>query len=323
MPEIPFVAPFDDVAYGKSEQVSPLIRRVVANNASKFTYKGTGTYIIGHGDVVVVDPGPILETHRDALLSAIGGERVVGIVVTHCHADHSPLSAWLKDKTGAPTYAFGPHGQVSEEDDGNDLEGNDLEGDDLEGEIHAEHVREHVDVEFIPDIAVGDGEVFLSIANWKLTGVHTPGHTSNHLCVELDAERALFSGDHVMGWSTTVISPPDGNMTDYFASLRKVQRRGDQVLWPTHGNPVRDPQPFLKAYLAHREEREAQVLSVVTAGVSSIPAMVEQLYANVRKELHKAAGRSVYAHLLKLIDDGRVATANGEQPHRKGNFWRI
>ena len=165
-----------------------------------------------------------------------------------------------------------------------------------------------------------DGEKFLTVGNWSLTGVHTPGHTSNHLCIAFDAEEALFTGDHIMGWSTTVVTPPDGDMRDYFDSVRKLQLRDDKVLWPTHGNPVTDPQPFLRAYLEHREEREAQVLEQVRAGVSTIKKMVEVLYADVHKELHKAAGRSVYAHLIKLSEDGLVAVANGEAPMKKSVY---
>jgi glyoxylase-like metal-dependent hydrolase (beta-lactamase superfamily II) len=150
--------------------------------------------------------------------------------------------------------------------------------------------------------------------------VHTPGHTSNHLCFALDEERALFSGDHVMGWSTTVVSPPDGDMRAYMDSLRKVAGRLDAMLWPTHGNPITDPQPFLAAYLAHRIEREAQVLAQVRAGRGEISDIVKVLYVGVREELHKPAGRSVLSHLVKLIADGLVTVANGEQPSLKTSF---
>ena len=153
-----------------------------------------------------------------------------------------------------------------------------------------------------------------------MRAVHTPGHTSNHLCYAFDEERALFTGDHVMGWSTTVVSPPDGDMRAYMESLRKVAARDDQILWPTHGSPVTDPQPFLAAYLAHRLEREAQVLDQVRAGVSAIASIVAVLYASVREELHKPAGRSVLSHLVKLVDDGLVAVADGAPPTLKSTF---
>jgi glyoxylase-like metal-dependent hydrolase (beta-lactamase superfamily II) len=238
--EIPFVAPLDDVRYGVAEQVSPLIRRVIANNPSKYSYRGTGTYIVGHGDVVVVDPGPALDEHRDALAAGLTGERVRAILVTHCHADHSPLAAWMRAETGAPTIAFGRHGAVeAEEDDDSDVK-----------------VKESIDLDFVPDIVAGDGDVVAEIGGAPMRAVHTPGHTSNHLYFSLESERALFTGDHVMGRSTTVISPPDGDMRAYMDSLGKVTGRHDEMLRPTHGNPITETQPFLVAYLAARVERE-------------------------------------------------------------------
>ena len=158
---------------------------------------------------------------------------------------------------------------------------------------------------------VGDGERFITVDGWSLTAVHTPGHTSNHLCIHLDEENALFTGDHIMGWSTTVVSPPDGNMADYFASVRKLLARSDAILYPTHGNPVRDTQPFLCAYLQHRVEREEQIIALLGRGDATIKAMVATMYADVRKELHKAARRSVLAHMHKLVAEGRVVTADG------------
>jgi glyoxylase-like metal-dependent hydrolase (beta-lactamase superfamily II) len=307
--EIPFVEPLDDVRYGRVEQVSPSIRRVIANNPGKFSYRGTGTYIVGHGDVAVIDPGPDLPEHRDALAAALRGERVRAILVTHCHADHSPLSAWMRAETGAPTIAFGPHGAVDpepDEDDDGDPAADSAGGD---GSPSTEP-KETIDLSFVPDVRVGDGDIAAVLDGITLRAVHTPGHTSNHLCFSMDAERVLFSGDHVMGWSTTVVSPPDGDMRAYIESLRKVAGRGDAVLWPTHGNPVTDVGPFLDAYLAHRLEREAQVLDLVRAGVGRIPDMVEVLYADVRKELHRAAARSVLAHLVKLVDDGSVSCSD-------------
>ncbi len=304
MAEIPFVAALDDVRYGVAERVSPLIRRVIANNPSKYSYRGTGTYIVGHGDVAVIDPGPALDAHRDALAAALDGERVRAILVTHCHSDHSPLAAWLADESGAPTLAFAPHGLV------------DLEADD-DSDVK---VEESIDIAFTPDVRVVDGGVAARGRGWTLRAVHTPGHTSNHLCFALDEEQALFSGDHVMGWSTTVVSPPDGDMRAYMHSLRKVAGRHDAILWPTHGNPVTDPQPFLEAYLAHRIEREAQVLAQVRAGSASINDIVKVLYAGVREELHKPAGRSVLSHLVKLVDDGLVTVADDVPPSLKASF---
>jgi glyoxylase-like metal-dependent hydrolase (beta-lactamase superfamily II) len=281
---IPFVPPIE-VTYGEPQQLTPRIRRVVAENPSKFTYRGTGTYIVGAGEVAVIDPGPVLDSHRDALDRALAGERVVAILVTHCHADHSPLAAWLQEATGAPTYAFGPHGAVDPADD--------------------VVTEEAIDLAFGPDVALADGAA-LEGPGWTIEAVHTPGHASNHLCFALREERALFTGDHVMGWSTTVIAPPDGDMRAYLASLDKVLARDDVILWPTHGGPVTDPQPFVRAYRAHRLEREAQVLGAVRRDVDRIPAIVAELYADVPTELHAPAGRSVLSHLVKLIDDGLV-----------------
>ena len=239
---IPFVPPIE-VTSGAVDELSPLVRHIVAENPSKYTYLGTGTYIVGHGDVAVVDPGPTLDTHRQALATALAGERVRAILVTHCHGDHSPLSAWLKEGSGTPTYAFGPHGALPEPDD-------------QDGEMKPEEVT---DIAFEPDVRLADGEV-VEGNGWTFTALHTPGHTSNHLCYALAEESTVFTGDHVMGWSTTVISPPDGNIRDYIASLHKLLGRDDAVLRPTHGGPVTDVRPFLEAYLAHRLEREAGVL---------------------------------------------------------------
>lgn len=293
MSAIPFVT-LDVPRYGEAVAVSPLVRRVIADNPSKYTYLGTGTYIIGHDDVAVIDPGPLLDSHRDALAAALDGARVRAILVTHCHSDHSPLAAWLHDTTGAPRFAFGPHGTA---DSDSDLDGDIEEGLTLE---------ETIDTGFVPDVRVGDGEVVAMGSGWTMRAVFTPGHTSNHMCYALDEERALFTGDHVMGWSTTVVSPPDGDMRDYIDSLRKVMARDDVTLWPTHGAPVTTPKPFLQAFLEHRLQREAQVLATVRSGLSDIEAMVKVMYADVREELHKAAGRSVLSHLIKLVDDGAV-----------------
>jgi glyoxylase-like metal-dependent hydrolase (beta-lactamase superfamily II) len=313
---IPFVAPLDDVQYGSLDQLTPLIGRVVANNPSKFTYRGTGTYIVGRHDVAVIDPGPDNADHKASLERALEGKNVVGIVVTHCHTDHVPLAAWLHEETGAPTFAIGSHPRPIEDEVVDD------EPDDTTDE-EDDGIREHIDHDFAPTRAVVDGEAFLRAEDWSLTAVHTPGHTSNHMCVALDVGTALFTGDHVMGWSTTVVSPPDGNMADYITSLEKVIARGDAVLYPTHGNPVTDPQPFLRAYLEHRLEREAAILRVLGSGKDTIDEIVAVLYVDVRKELHKAAGRSVLAHLVKLVHDGRVRVVAGDVPRRTSRYAAI
>ncbi len=335
MAEIPFVAPLEDVEYGRIDQVSPSIRRVIANNPSKFSYRGTGTYIVGAAagrDVVVIDPGPNLAEHREALAAAVAGQVVRAILVTHCHADHSPLSAWLKAETGAPTIAFGPHGEVDldSDDDDNDAEtvaeAAERKSDSATrtGPDFASSTaipKEAIDVDFVPDIIVADGEIAAVVDGLTLRAVHTPGHTSNHLCFAFEAENALFTGDHVMGWSTTVVSPPDGDMRSYMESLRKVSARSDSVLWPTHGNPVTDVAPFLAAYLAHRVERESQILDLVRSGVERISDIVAVLYADVSPGLHKAAGRSVLSHLVKLVDDDLIGfESDRDRPTVKSLF---
>lgn len=318
------------IEYGRVDEVSPTIRRVIAENPSKFTYLGTGTYLIGRGDVVVIDPGPVLDGHRDALAAALRGETVRAILVTHCHADHSPLAAWLAAETGAPTIAYGPHPRPDPDDldDAGDLDDADdasaaaEDPDDLGVDADGTPIKleESVDHDFVPDVTAADGDVVVDGPGLTFTAVHTPGHTSNHTCFAYAEESALFTGDHVMGWSTTVVSPPDGDMAAYVASLGKVARRDDQVLWPTHGPPRHDGPEYVRALVAHRIERERQVLDAVRSGLASIPDMVAVLYANVRPELHKPAGRSVLAHLVKLVDEQRVAVDGGGRPRISSRY---
>ena len=284
MTGIPFIRELD-IEYGKVDQVSPLIRRVVARNPGGFTFKGTGTYIIGRGTVAMIDPGPLLDAHIDALMQAIEGERLTHILITHTHSDHSPAAAPIKAATGARTYGFGPHGSGRAGD--------------------GVAVEEDGDMAFVPDVAVKHGQRIAG-DGWTFECVHTPGHTSNHMCFALEEEKALFTGDHVMGWSTSVISPPDGNMADYMASLRLLLDRDDEIYWPTHGAPIRDPKPFVKAFIAHREERERQILAQIAAGHHTIGEMVPIMYKDVDSRLHPAAARSVLAHMTHLAETGRV-----------------
>ena len=312
---IPYVT-LDDPRYGEAVEVAPLIRRVIAKNPSKFTYHGTGSYIIGRGDVAVIDPGPILDSHREALMAALEGERVRAILVTHCHSDHSPLAAWLREYSGAPTVAFGPHAINTDwvEDDTPEEPDDDEKAAAAAAEAAGEaKVEESLDLAFDPDVRVADDDVAAVGTGWTVRAIHTPGHTSNHMCYWLDEQRALFTGDHIMGWSTTVITPPDGNMRDYFASLQRVQHLDPAVLWPTHGAPVTDGKPFVSAFVQHRLDREAGVLAAVRAGTTMIPEIVKQLYVGVNTKLYKAAGRSVLAHLIKLVEDGLVSF-DGTQP---------
>lgn len=285
MTEIPFVRDID-FEYGRMDAVSPSIRRLIARNPGPFTYTGTGTYVIGRGEVAVIDPGPLLDDHLKALLNALAGETVTHILVTHTHADHSPLAARLKERTGAPTYAYGPHGAGKAE----------------EGVA----VEEGGDMAFAPDHNVRDGDR-IEGRGWSVECVFTPGHTSNHMCFALTEERALFTGDHVMGWSTSVVVPPDGDMGAYMASLRKLLERNDEVFWPTHGPPVRDPRPFVEAFIAHRRARDTQILRCLKDGVNRIPDMVAIMYRDVDRRLHPAAARSVHAHLVHMVETGRAA----------------
>ena len=315
--------------YGASMPVAPLVRRVIAENPSKFTYHGTGSYIVGgdatgRGDVVVIDPGPRLDSHRDALAAALTGCTVRSILITHCHADHSPLAAWLAAETGAPTVAFGPHGDDTWDigDDPPEVSAAEQrEAAERRAESGAEPtepvvVEESTDREFAPDVTVRTGDEVAAGDGWRMTALHTPGHTSNHTCFTLDdgTTRTIFTGDHVMGWSTTVVSPPDGDMLAYLESLRIVAGRTDHVAIPTHGSPIADPSRFVAELIEHRLERERQVLAAVRSGLDTIPAMVEHLYVDVRRELHKPARRSVLAHLVKLVDDGTVAVDGGSRP---------
>jgi len=306
---IPYVAP-PPAHYGDVQQVAPLVRRVLAKNPSKFTATGSGTYIIGSGEVAVIDPGPTLNSHREALAKALEGETVTAILVTHCHSDHSPLAAWLHERTGAPTVCFGPHVVDPTWVDDDDAP---FEKDPDEPEPEEEQGEEGHDLTFLPDRRVVDGDLAARGDGWTVRALHTPGHTSNHTCYYLEEQQALFTGDHIMGWSTSVITPPDGDMRDYLASLAKVQALAPATLWPTHGAPVTDVAPFVDAFIAHRLDREANVLAAVRAGQAFIPDIVRLLYVGVNEKLYRAAGRSVLSHMIKLVQDGLV-TFEGTQP---------
>jgi glyoxylase-like metal-dependent hydrolase (beta-lactamase superfamily II) len=282
-----------DTRPGRVDMVSPHIRRVLAPNPGPFTFMGTGTYIVGYGRVAVIDAGPRDDRHVDALLRALDGEAVEAFLVTHTHGDHSPATALLRAAgLDAPVYGFGPHPLSREEEQ---------RIDEAEGKV-----EERADVDFSPDVRVTTGDVIHGYG-WTFDVLHTPGHISNHLCFAFREERALFTGDHVMGWATTIIPPPDGDLVDYLASLELLLDRDDLVYWPTHGPPVRDPAPYVRALYAHRLEREQQVLEVLEDGPARIPAMVRRIYRGYPKELRKPAGRSVLAHLIKLAREGRVA----------------
>lgn len=298
MAGIPFVQDMS-FQYGHLAEVAPGLRRLVVENPSRFTFHGTGIYVVGTGEVAVIDPGPKSPPTVHALLEALKHETVSAILITHTHLDHSPAAADLKERTGAPTYGFGPHAGGMPGGDG---------------------VEEGADRLFDPDVRLADGEG-VSGKDWTLHAVHTPGHTSNHLCYAFEEQQALLSGDHVMGWSTTIVSPPDGNMSDYMASLKKLRDRREQIYWPTHGPPITDAHAFVDHLYDHRQDRENQILSCLADGMTTIEEMVPGMYAGVPTALYPAAARSVLAHLLKLVDEGRVET--GDQPPAVTSAYRI
>ena len=289
---------------GLTEQCEPLVRRVLAANASPYTYTGTQTYVIGAGDeVAVIDPGPAgtgvaghADTngagHVEAILAAIGSAKLVAIMCTHTHRDHSPAAAPLKAATGAPIIGCAP---LVLEDDG-------------------PRADAAFDPTYAPDRILTDGER-LSGAGWTIEAVATPGHTSNHLCYCLLESGALFTGDHVMAWSTSVVSPPDGDMAAYMQSLQKLHDRADRVLYPAHGPAVDNPRQLVRGMLGHRRQREAQILRLLGEAPQAIPQMVAAMYKGLDPRLTGAAGRSVLAHLIDLERQGRI------KPHE--DLWTV
>ncbi len=270
---------------GISMRLSPLVHRILAPNPSPFTYQGTQSYLVGADDVAVIDPGPAEDAHLDALMQAIDGRPVVAIMCTHTHRDHSPAARPLSQRTGAPIIGCAP---LSLDDDGPRADAS-------------------FDPAYAPDRVLRDGDQ-LTGAGWTLTTLATPGHTSNHLCYALEEEGALFTGDHVMGWSTSVVSPPDGDMSDYLASLELLVNRTDAIYYPAHGEPITQPQRFARGMLGHRKMREGQILRLLEReGAMPIPAMVNAMYAGLGLHLHGAAGRSVLAHLIDMERRGLVA----------------
>ena len=274
----------NDLPVGLVEQLEPLVQRVLANNPSPYTYTGTQTYIVGGDAVAVIDPGPDEAAHIDALMQALEGRTLTAIVCTHTHRDHSPAARLLKERTGAPIIGCAP---LVLDDDG-------------------PRADAAFDRTYAPDRVLTDGEQ-LHGADWTLTAVATPGHTSNHLCYALEQSGALFTGDHIMGWSTSVISPPDGDMADYMNSLQKLlDRSQDKIYYPAHGAAVDRPHRLARGMMGHRKQREGQILRLLDKGDRTIPDFVDEMYKGLDPRLHGAAGRSVLAHLMDLKQRGRV-----------------
>ncbi|NKQ74924.1 MBL fold metallo-hydrolase [Rhizobium sp. UPM1132] len=276
-------------AYGQAVPVVSGVERVTVNNPGPFTFFGTNSYIVGSSSVAVIDPGPEDEAHFQALMAALGGRAVTHIVVSHTHRDHSPLAKRLQAATGALTVGQGPHRPARPL---------------REGEINP--FSESSDISFVPDITLGDGES-LSGDGWALSAVLTPGHTANHAAFALAGRDILFSGDHVMAWSTSIVAPPDGSMADYMESLERLIEREDRLLLPGHGGPVTEPSTFLRALKAHRLRREQAVLARVQAGDGRIAEMVKVIYRDTDPKLHGAAALSVLAHIEDLLERGMIA----------------
>jgi len=282
---------------GVEVRLSPRVSRLLAPNPGPFTFKGTGVYILGAGaEVVVIDPGPDMPQHIDALKRALGSRRVSHILVTHTHRDHSPAAVALKEWSSAKTYGL-------------PLASRTAPAVAAEGTVDEAH-----DHDFVPDVTVQDG-MRIAGHGFELECIATPGHTANHICYALSQERALFSGDHVMGWSTSVIAPPDGDMGDYLASLERLKARDDQILYPTHGSPIANPKAWIGELIAHRHMREEQIRTVLKRRAQTVADLVERLYPHVEPRLRPAAAQQVLAHLHHMQSRGEAVPEKG--------LWRL
>jgi glyoxylase-like metal-dependent hydrolase (beta-lactamase superfamily II) len=287
--DVPFNRNFP-LKSGVAEQVRPGVRRILCNNPSPFTFTGTVSYIVGKGKVAIIDPGPDDEAHAAALLDAVRGETVTHILVTHTHRDHSPNTARIKAATGATVYAEGPHRASRPR----------YENDEVRSESGA-------DRDFMPDIRVRDGET-IEGDGWALQAVMTPGHTANHTAFAWQDRKTLFVGDHVMGWSTSIVAPPDGSMVDYMASLERLTRRDEDLYFSGHGPEIPEAQRYVRFLIRHRQAREASILHRLAKGEADIPTLVRAIYIGIDPRLIGAAGYSVLAHLEDLVARGIVAT---------------
>jgi glyoxylase-like metal-dependent hydrolase (beta-lactamase superfamily II) len=287
--DVPFNRDFP-LKPGVVDQVRPGVRRILCNNPSPFTFSGTVSYIVGEGKVAIIDPGPDNEAHAAALLDAVRGETVTHILVTHTHRDHSPNTGRIKAATGATVYAEGPHRASRPR---------------FESEKH--NPESGADRDFMPDIGLGDGEV-IEGSGWALQAVTTPGHTANHTAFAWCERKILFAGDHVMGWSTSIVAPPDGSMIDYMASLEKLTARSEDLYFSGHGPEIPEAQRYVRFLIRHRQAREASILHRLAKGETDIPTLVRAIYIGIDPRLTGAAGYSVLAHLEDLVARGVVAT---------------
>lgn len=292
-----------DAPPGRVDQVSPLVRRIVAPNPSPFTFTGTCSYIIGQGQVAILDPGPDDPAHIAAVLDAVRHETVTHIVVTHTHRDHSPAARAVVAATGAVTLGEGPHRAARPL---------------AIGEVNP--LDASADTDFSPDLRLGEGDTVAG-PGWTLTAVETPGHCANHLAFALKEDDLLFSGDHVMAWATSIVAPPDGSMGDYIQSLEKLALRQERIYLPGHGGPVKDAPAFVRDYLAHRLARETAILRALDREVETIPDLVRGIYIGLDPRLVGAASLTVLAHLEHLVSGGRVVT-DGPAPAITGRFRR-
>ncbi len=290
------------VPAGVCARVSPLVRRIVADNPGPITFTGTCSYIVGHREVAVIDPGPDSPGHVAALLEATLGETITHILVSHTHKDHSPAARALKAATGAPILGCSAHRFARPLGPG--------EFNSLEASADAEHR---------PDRELREGDV-VEGADWRLETLETPGHMANHLCFAFPNEMALFSADHVMAWATTVVGPPDGAMSAYMASLDKLRERDETIYWPGHGGPVTEPRRFVRALAHHRRQREASILNRLSAGDRTVASMVSTIYQGLAPGLQGAACLSVFAHLEDLVARGVVTT---DSPPTLGSHYRL
>jgi len=281
-----------DPRYGEAVEIAPNVRRLTAANSGPFTFTGTNSFIIGQGRVAILDPGPDDPGHARALLDAVAGERVEAILVSHTHRDHSPGARHLRDATEAPVLAAGPH-----------VAARPLQA----GEVN--RLDASADHDFKPDEVLADGTQF-NVGGVTLEAVATPGHTANHLAFSMPDAGILFSGDHVMAWSTTVVAPPDGAMGDYMTSLERLLARDERHYFPAHGGPVTDPSRYVRGLRTHRKMRERAILDRLQKGDRSIPGIVQNIYRDVDPKLHGAAALSVFAHLEELVAQGLVSTSD-------------